>query len=314
MVATAWALQRRVTRGSRHATISGKSNRAAIVRLGPLRWPARLLMIAYLLAATVLPFSALVVLALQPFWQSVINPANFTLAHFEMFFIDPGGARLREALLNSIRLGIIGATLCMAVAAVLVTYSGQRRGWQRNLIGSVTKIPGAISHLVVGVALLIAFNGAPFYLGGTLIILLLGYLVVFMPQASIAAEAAREQVGNDLLESSSMHGASPFRTFRKILLPLMRPGLQAGWALVFVVIVGDLTVSAILSGPRNLVVGTMFLNIWESGTFANLATLGTVVCLTTTSVVGLVLTLRNTRFGTSRRRMPEPPASAALPS
>ena len=102
-----------------------------------------------------------------------------------------------------------------------------------------------------------------------------------------------------------MLGGSRGRTFRKILLPLMRPGLAYGWALLFVMLVGDLTISAILSGPGNLVVGSIFLDIWDSGVFADLATLGTIVCVTSLIVVGVV-----TSTGARKRRIPNDAAGA----
>jgi iron(III) transport system permease protein len=90
----------------------------------------------------------------------------------------------------------------------------------------------------------------------------------------------------------------------------MRPGLAAGWALVFVVIVGDLTASAILSGPQNIVVGSIFLQIWEAGRFAHLATLGMVICLTTASVVGIVLAFSGRKGKRSSKQDAETVASA----
>jgi len=226
----------------------------------------------------------------------------------EFLFVPDSNPRI--ALFNSLRLGVIGGTLAMIVAAILISYAREKKGYSARIIEGTTKVPGAISNLVIGVAILVALAGEPFNLRGTLLILLLGYLVIYMPQASIAAEVARGQVGEELLEASYMLGGSRFRTSRSILLPLMRPGLAAGWALVFVVIVGDLTASAILSGPRNIVVGSIFLQIWEAGRFAHLAALGTVICLTTASVVGVVLALSGRRGKRSSQQDAETVASA----
>jgi iron(III) transport system permease protein len=280
----AWWLQQRVARQGRHATISGKSGSAATIDLGRWRGPARLLMTLYVLCVSVLPFLALLVVALQPYWSSTIDPARLTLDNFRDFF-GLKGALPRRALTTSILLGVVGATISMAVVSVMVHYSRERRGFVSRLVEGITKIPGAISHIVFGVAILVTFAGPPFNLSGTLTILLLAYYVIYLPQASTGAEVARGQVGNELLEASSMLGASRFQTFRRILLPLMMPGLTAGWALMFVVIVGDLTASAILAGHTNPVVSFVFLDIWDNGTFSTLATLGVLVSLVTSAVV-----------------------------
>lgn len=300
VISAAWWAQQWVARRGRHSTISGKSGSVAIIELGKWRLVTRLLMLAYVLCVSVLPFLALLIVALQPFWSSKIDPTNLTLANFESFFGLPG-ALPRRALLTSILLGVIGATVSMAVVSVMVHYARERKGIASRLIEGVTKAPGAISHLVLGVAILVTFAGPPFNLSGTLAILLLAYYVIYLPQASTGAEVARSQVGNELLEASSMLGASRFQTFRTILLPLMLPGLAAGWALMFVVIVGDLTASAILAGHTNPVVSFVFLDIWDNGTFSMLATLGVLVSLVTSAVVVVALLLGRRSVIANRR-------------
>lgn len=299
VVAAAWSLQRRISMRSRQATVPGKSSAISVIRLGRWRWAARSAMMLYVGCATVLPTLALLVVSLQPYWSPSIVLSNLTFKHFEEFF--SASSRPFEALFNSLRLGLLGATACILIAAVLIALGQSRRGHRRNFIEGVTKVPGAVSNIVIGVAILVALAGPPFNLGGTLIILLLAYVVINMPQASINAEVARGQIGNDLVEASQMAGASGLRTLRKILLPLMAPGLMAGWAMLFVVIVGDLTASAILSGLRNLVVGSVFLIIWESGQFAELAVLGLVVSVTSMVVVGAALALGRRSRGVRRR-------------
>ena len=291
-----WVTQRRMSRSGRSATISGKSGSAALVRLGPYRWIARTIILVYLLLVSVLPFLALVVVALQPYWQATIDVSQLRFDNFWDFFFGPN-PRARRALWSSLQLATIGATLLIATAAIVLTYAREIGGARASVVSGMTKAPAAIPNLVIGVAILVALAGPPFALGGTLLILLVGYIVAYMPQASIAAEVSRGQVGQELLEASSMLGATRGRTFRRILLPLMRPGLAYGFALLFVMLVGDLTISAILSGPGNLVVGSIFLDIWDSGVFADLATLGTIVCITSLVVVSLV-----TSLGRGRRR------------
>lgn len=291
LVGSVWLVHQWIVKKSRHSVISGKATTATVVRLGKWRLPSRILMILYFLSVAVLPLLALLIVALQPFWDAAITPSEFTLEHFRDFFMSPINLA-RQGLTNSLRLAAIGATVTVIAAALMATYAREVKGWRAQVVGGVTKAPAAISHLIIGVALLVAFSGPPFNLAGSTAILLIAYLVIYMPQASLAAEVARGQVGDELLEASYMSGASRGRTTVRILVPLMRSGLIYGWAMVFVLIMGDLTASAILSGPGNLVVGSVFLQIFESGAFAGLATLGFIVCMVSLVVVGLALTLR----------------------
>ncbi|NII69960.1 ABC transporter permease [Microbacterium ulmi] len=304
VVTAAVLLNYRMGRGSRHATIGGKSGGGAVVKLGPLGWVARGLMIAYLLIAAVLPILALVVVALQPYWSGTIDFSTLSFQHFGNFLFAPFN-QARSALVNSLELGLIAATVLMLFATITVTYAAQsRKSIVSGAIRFGTKLPSAISHLVIAISLLIALGGAPFFLKGSYVILVIAYLVIYIPQASISAESARAQVGEELLEASTMAGAGSARTMSRIMTPLMAPGLVSGWALVFVLVFGELTAAAILSGPSNLVVGAVIFNIWDSGIFAQLAVLGTAICVVTGAVVGTVMLVRPRRRG-RRRPLPQ---------
>jgi iron(III) transport system permease protein len=300
VVSVVVAVNSRIGRGSRHATIGGKTGGGSLVDLGRWRWTARAVMVLYLLVAAVLPMLSLLVVAVEPFWTAAIDPAKFTWANFNNFVFS-ADSNSRVAVTNSLKLALIGATVCIAYALITVLYSHNRRSAVSGSIRLGTKIPSAISHLVIAISLLIAFGGAPLHLTGTFMILLVAYLVIYIPQASIATESARRQVGDELLEASRMSGARPGRTTGRILVPLMVPGVASGWAMVFVLIMGDITAAAILSGPSNLVVGAIILNIWDSGIFAQLAVLGAVICVLSALVVGVVL-LSTGRLGVSVRR------------
>jgi iron(III) transport system permease protein len=295
------AANSRIASVSHYAKIGGKSGGGSVVDLGRWRWTARAAILLYLMVAAVLPMASLLIVAVEPFWTAAIDPLRFTWTNFSGFFFGAGD-NSRVAVVNSLKLAVVGATVCVVYALVTVLYTHNRR---RSVISSSirlgTKIPSAISHLVIAISLLIALGGAPFHLTGTFMILLVAYLVIFIPQASISAEFARGQVGDELLEASQMSGARPGRTTWRILLPLMMPGLASGWAMVFVMIMGDITAAAILSGPSNLVVGAIILNIWDSGIFAELAVLGAVICVISALVVGLVL-LFSGRLGIVVRR------------
>ena len=235
------------------------------------------MLVAYLLCVSVLPFAALLIVAMEPYWQPDIDVHQLTLDSFNRFFstVPTSSASIaRRGYFDSLKLAAHRGDGHRRRRGDHGHLRAPRRRQDVELISGVTKVPAAVSGLVIAVAILLTFAGPPFRLHGTLLILLLAYLVVFIPQASIAAEVSRSQVGEDLIEAAAMSGISRFRTTFGILWPLMRPGLAFGWALVFVLAMGDLEVAAILAGPGNPVVGTAFQAIFGSGVYSDLAALG----------------------------------------
>ncbi|HWK51346.1 MAG TPA: ABC transporter permease subunit, partial [Steroidobacter sp.] len=213
-IGTASFLQTRATRAGRHATIGGRFGGGAIIKLGVMRWPARAAVIAYLLASSVLPFVGLVLLSLQKFWSTDIAWSNLSLENYNNLFLS--GAEFGDAtkaLRNSIVLGIVGATAAILIAALITYYIAARsQGMLSRAVNSIVKLPGALSHIVLALALIATLAGPPISLGGTLAILFIAYLVMYMPQASVTAGSAFFQVDRFLQEASRISGATEFRT------------------------------------------------------------------------------------------------------
>jgi len=283
-----WLLQRRVSRLARHARLEGKTSSASIVRLGGFRWVARVLLIAYIALTSVLPLYALISVAFQSFWSGAITAQNFTWKNFATV-LSPTKPTF-QALLNSVVLGALTAVIAMLVATI-IAYYGERRPLSvvARITDGVIKLPAALSHIVLAIAVIFAFSGTPFELHGTLLLLFIGYFVLYLPQASVNAGSALTQLGPALTEASLTSGAGEVRTFFRIILPLMGPGLVAGWVMVFVLAAGDLTASVMLASGSSPVISFVMLDLSASGTRGQVAALGTLITLVNVVIGGAVL-------------------------
>jgi iron(III) transport system permease protein len=87
---------------------------------------------------------------------------------------------------------------------------------------------------------------------------------------------------------------------RTILLPLVLPGLAAGWVLVFIRIVGEVTASAILSGSSNPVVGSVLLDLWRQGNFPVMTAFALIIWLIGSVLVLMMLWLNNRSLAKAR--------------
>ena len=293
-----WLFQRRIAAKTGHAEIGGMGIRPNRIALGKWRWPARLLLLAYVALTSVLPLLALFVVSLQPFWTPALRAGDLSWGNYADFAAD---AQSRAAIINSSLLAIVTTTIVVLVSGILAITAKNMGGVREKWLGLLTKVPSAIPHIVFAVGVLIVFGFAPFNLSGTWLILFIAYLAVYLPQASIAAESAVQQVGNQLVEASRVFGAGPGRTFRTVQLPLILPGLAAGWALIFTLVVGESNAAAILSGPRNPVIGYLILALFDNGTYSQLAALGSIIGVVSGITVSAALLFARPRFGQAAR-------------
>lgn len=282
-------LQALIGDSGRSAQIGGRASRATRVRLGRWRWPARGLLILYIFAAGILPLAAIAFVSFQPFWTPNIRWSALGLDNYRTIF---GGLSMTSrALLNSVLLGIAGATIGMLMAALLARAARSSGGVIAKAIDAITAAPAGVPHVVLAVAFVLSFSSGYLNLSGTVLVLLLAYLVIFMPQAMRSASVAVSQVGRELLEASQIFKASPARGFRRVMLPLMLPGLAAGWVILFVQMSGELTASALLAKTSNPVVGQVMLDLWQNGSFPEIAALALIMTVINSAVVMLIFRL-----------------------
>jgi iron(III) transport system permease protein len=166
--------------------------------------------------------------------------------------------------------------LVMAVVAWLVVRSTIPGRWAFDALVS---LPLAVPGIVLGVALLIVYVRLPVPIYGTIWILFLAYFTRFMPYGLRYAAAAVHQVGAELEEAARMSGARWGQALRRITLPLLVPGLVAGWLYVAIVSLRELSSSILLYSPGTDVLAVRIFQLYEAGSFGELAALGVVMVL-----------------------------------
>jgi iron(III) transport system permease protein len=117
----------------------------------------------------------------------------------------------------------------------------------------------------------------PLPIYGTLLILLISYVTVFLPFGLSYATSAMFQISAQLEESAKVSGASWFYLFRRVTLPLLMPGLVAGWTFIVLVAVRELGASLLLYSPGDEVLSVVIWQQWSEGRMGQLSALGVVM-------------------------------------
>lgn len=266
-------VQHTTRQASRYQTITGKGFRPRPLDLGAWRWPLAAVFVVYFLFVVVAPIAVLLYVALLPFYMppGAEAFASFSLDGFRTMLDFPAVGR---SLRNSALLSVSSATILMLFMSVVAWLVVRSRLWGGRALDTLTAFPLAYPGLVLGVGLLFVYLRVPLPVYGTLWILLIVYVTRYMPYAMRYAASSLSQVGAELEESARMSGAPWFDTFRRILVPLMFPGLLAGWIYVMIVSVRELSASILLYSPGTEVFSVVIWEMWESGRHHTLAAVG----------------------------------------
>ena len=237
------------SRGSKYATMTGKGYRPRQIDLGPWRWFTAGIFIVYFLLIVVLPFLVLVWSSLQrfyavPSWQAL---QNLTLDPYRFIFSYPN---ITRSIWNSFMLSIGTATVIMLVTSVICWIVVKTKLPGRWLLDNVASLPMVFPGLVLGLAIMIFYLNVDFGVYGTMWIMFIAYVTRFMPYGLRYNTTSMLQIHKELEESAAMSGASWFTTFRRIVLPLLKPGLVAGFIYVMIVSIRELSSSILLYSPE----------------------------------------------------------------
>jgi len=259
--------------GSKYATMTGKGFRPRQIDLGRWRWLTASMFVAYFLLIVALPFAVLVWSSLQRFYTvpSMEALENLTLDPYRFIFSYPN---LGRTVGNSLLLSFGAATIVMLVTSVIcwiVVKTNIRGRW---LLDNVASLPIVFPGLVLGLSIMIFYLNVDIGVYGTIWIMLIAYVTRFMPYGLRYSTTSMVQIHKELEESAAMCGASWTSTFRRIILPLLKPGLLAGWIYVMIVSIRELSTSILLYSPDTQVISIVIWELWENGQYVELSALG----------------------------------------
>jgi iron(III) transport system permease protein len=229
--------------------------------MGRLAWVLFAACVAYIVVAVVLPIATLLLTSTQRFATVILSQSEFTLANYQAAF---GFGAVRQALTNSLLLGVGVATVGVAVMTVLVWIIYRSRAPGHGLVEYVVMFPQAVPRMVFGLALLWAWLNIPIPIYGTLWLLALAYFTVLLPLGVRTLAGVMLQIDKSLEECARVCGASWFYQLRTVTMPLLRPGIVAAWLLVFIASVRELGVSIFLVGPNAKVIAPSIVSAWLS--------------------------------------------------
>ncbi|MEE9239684.1 MAG: iron ABC transporter permease [bacterium] len=179
---------------------------------------------------------------LLSFWT--IQGFSDQAAMLELWRISAGGLIL--STWKSLWVSALAATAAVAAGLPIAFLMGRYRGLLPSSFYLIAQVGYALPAVVVALSMIFIFHAwaGPFY--GTVWMLLCAYLIRFLPQSLQAEHASIAQISSSLEDAARSLGRKNWEVVREILLPLIAPGLLAGWSLVFLSTLRELPATLLL--------------------------------------------------------------------
>ncbi len=256
---------RATAQGERFATISGKGYKPARFKLGGWRYAAAGFVTFYFCLAVVLPFLALVWTSLVPYFAG-FQWKLLDLLSFGSYAKLAAMPRIWTGTGNSLVIAAACAIGTTALALLVAwTIVRSRLRWVK-LLDVMAMLPISVPYLMMGVALVFIFFGLraiPIY--GTIWIIALGHLIVFLPLAARMMHSGVLQVHRELEEAASVSGATFLQNLRRVVVPLLKPTIFALAIWLIVHSLREFSVAVMLAARNNEVLSTILYSLWDTG-------------------------------------------------
>lgn len=259
-------LQGRLLRNSgRFVTVGGKASRPRQLALGPWRWPVFVAMAAYIGLAVIVPIVGVALRSVTSFLTPLLPVWEvLTADHWELIFSYPAYIR---AMLNSIGIAVFGGALCTIVVALIALVVHRSEFRHARALEFVATYPRAVPGLIAGIGFLWAMVLFPplGLLHNTIWILVVAYVMRYLPTGFGAMSPMLLQIGRELDRSARTVGADWWTTVTRIILPLVKPALFSTFAILFIAFFREYATAVFLISPGAEVIGVMLLSFWIQG-------------------------------------------------
>lgn len=287
-------LHRVFLRGREYTTITGRGYVVRTSSLGPWRWLTCTFCLLYIAVMIFLPLGTLLMGTFMELFGNFDVEKPWTLRHWVTAFQDPIFLR---SLMNTLFVGLGAAVLGTFFYALVGYYIVRTRFIGRGLADFLSWLPWALPGVLISLALLWTVLGSGEIVKliyGTIFVLILAIVIKEMPLGSQIIKAGILQVSRELEEASWASGASWVLSFRRILLPLLRPTLIAVGLVVLISAVRDIPTVIFLSTYQTRTLSLLMLDYIAGANTEKAAVLGLfiVALVFILLVVGRLLGLR----------------------
>ncbi len=284
-----WYCQNYITARKSYNLISGKGSR---VQPPKLALPALTCCILYLAAIIIMaigiPYFSVISTSLIKLRGFGLAEGNFTYMHYiDLFLENPKG---QQALTNSFLLAVSSATIAAALGTLTVLAVRSLPKKCAKALEAISLLPEMLPGIATVIGLMLFWNHIykllPLY--NTPGILVLTYVVLFLPFSVQYVTSSFTQISANLLGAGRIFGGTPKYVFRRITLPLLSKGILTGWMMTFIIAFRELVAPSLIAPPNMLVVSTFIIREFEQGS-VSIGMAMAVICVlfTTISLIAL---------------------------
>ena len=282
-----WLMQNYITNKRSYRLVSGKGSRPAHTKLSLIgQISAWVWITLVILVAIGVPYFSIIATSLIKLRGYGLAAGNFTLDHYKELLTTP---KALSAIWKSLFLAVSSATICSVIGTAVVVAVRKSKGFFKKTLEGISLLPEMLPSIVLVIGIMLFWNAIykvlPLY--NTIGIMILAYVVLYLPYTVQYVTSAFTQINESLPEAGRTFGGTPTYVFRRVTLPMISRGIFAGWMMIFIIAFRELVTASLIAPPNTLVVSTYINREFEQGS-VSLGMAMAVLCVLITTTALLV--------------------------
>ena len=267
------AFQQRVVMKRNFTTVSGKGMKPRMMDIGRLRGVGLAFALLYFALAIVLPVIALLLASLQssPYVSKLGELFQKDSLSFWSLFQTLQDSAFLDAARNSILVSVCVAVLGTALAFYLSYLVYRTKVPGRKSLEFVAMLPLAIPAIVMGLGLLWTWLILPVPVYGTILVLIIAFIAIYLPQGYRGISASILQVDKDLEDSAVLLGSTRARAVAYVTLPLMKTGVLSTILLLLMLAMRELSAALFLFTSNTRLLAIVVFDDYDNGALRSAA-------------------------------------------
>lgn len=196
-------------------------------------------------------------------------------------------AKDNSVIRNTYLFGLVAIAIIVIIGVLISYLTVRKKNFFTHLLDTLTMFPYIIPGSVLGISFLFGFNKKPLLLSGTAAIMIIAFAIRRMPYTIRSSTAIIGQISPSVEEAAISLGASEIKSFAKITVPMMLPGVLAGAIMSWITVISELSSSIILYTTKTKTLTVSIYTEVIRGNYGNASAYSTV--LTLTAIVSLLL-------------------------
>jgi len=207
---------------------------------------------------------------------------GFSLDSYRRIFRTVGGA-----IRNTYLFGLVAIVIIIILSLLIAYLTVRRKNILTNMLDYSVMLPFVLPGSVIGITLILAFNGSPLLLIGTPMIMILAFVIRRLPYTLRSSSAILHQISPSMEEAAISLGDSPMKSFFKVTAIMMIPGVVSGAILSWITIINELNASVLLFTTRTRTMTVVIYQEVLRASYGTSAALASILIFST--IISLVI-------------------------